>query len=106
MSAPPTAAPEATAPPAAWPAAPHARESHTVTAERDRYVRERLNFQVFTLGRATQAVALVAAVLLSGAFYWATRDVRVLAWAALVHCAQALRYAGFVDTARHYPANR
>ena len=106
MSAPPTAAPEATAPPAAWPAAPHARESHTVTAERDRYVRERLNFQVFTLGRATQAVALVAAVLLWGAFYWATRDVRVLAWAALVHCAQALRYAGFVDTARRYPASR
>ena len=106
MSAPPTAAPEATAPPAAWPAAPHARESHTVTAERDRYVRERLNFQVFTLGRATQAVALVAAVLLWGAFYWATRDVRVLVWAALVHCAQALRYAGFAGTARRYPASR
>lgn len=82
------------------------RQDAARTAERARYVRERLNFQVFTLGRATQAVALVAAVLLWGAFYWATRDVRVLAWAALVHCAQALRYAGFVDTARRYPASR
>ena len=106
MSAPPTAAPEATAPPAAWPAALHARESHTVTAERDRYVRERLNFQVFTLGLATQAVALVAAILLWGAFYWVTRDGRVLGWAAMVHCAQALRYAGFAGTARRYPASR
>ena len=102
MSAPPTKPPKATA----MPMARDAREQQALAADRERYVRERLNFQVFTLGRATQAVALVAAILLWGAFYWATRDVRVLVWAALVHCAQALRYAGFAGTARRYPASR
>ena len=82
------------------------RQDAARTAERARYVRERLNFQVFTLGRATQVVALVAAMLLWGAFYWVTRDARVLVWAAMVHCAQALRYAGFASTARRYPASR
>lgn len=77
-----------------------------MAAERDRYVRERLNFQVFTLGRATQAVALVAAVLLWGAFYWARATCACWCGAALVHCAQALRYAGFAGTARRYPASR
>ena len=102
MSAPPTKPPKATA----MPMARDAREQQALAADRERYVRERLNFQVFTLGRATQAVALVAAILLWGAFYWVTRDGRVLGWAAMVHCAQALRYAGFAGTARRYPASR
>lgn len=98
-------------PDAASPLAPPAsagavRHDAAREAERARFVQERLNLQVYTLGRATQAAAFAGALLLWGVVFWITRDPRCLVWAALVHSAQALRYVGFASTARRYPVHQ
>lgn len=88
-------------PPAPLPVLPEHADS-----EHERLIGERLNFQLFTLGRATQLAAVVAALLLWVVFLLLTRELLVLAWAALVHSAQALRSWNFWRNAREYPASR
>ena len=73
---------------------------------RDRLVGERLNFQLQALGRATQAGAFVAALLLWGIFLYVTGRPQVLIWAALMHAAQAARGYALWRTARAFPRER
>ncbi|MFT4195538.1 ATP-binding protein [Ottowia sp.] len=75
-------------------------------AARERLIRERLNFQLQTLGRATQTGAFLAAVLLWSIFLLLTREPLVLAWAAQMHAVQAVRAALLRRTARDYPPAR
>lgn len=75
-------------------------------SQREQFLAERLNFQLFTLGRATQVAAFAAAVLLWLVFLALTREPLVLAWAALVHTAQLARAWAFRRNARQYPASR
>lgn len=75
-------------------------------SQREQFLAERLNFQLFTLGRATQVAAFAAAVLLWLVFLALTRAPLVLAWAGLVHAAQAARAWAFRRNARAYPAAR
>lgn len=71
----------------------------------ERFIRERLNFQLFTLGRTTQVGAFLAALLLWGIFLLLTRDPLVLVWAAQMHAVQCWRYLLFRRNARDYPAS-
>ncbi|HPK33365.1 MAG TPA: ATP-binding protein [Ottowia sp.] len=75
-------------------------------ATRNRFIRERLNFQLFAMGRTTQMGAFLAAVLLWSIFFLLTREALVFAWAALVHSAQACRSWMFWRNARDYPPSR
>ncbi len=75
-------------------------------ATRNRFIRERLNFQLFAMGRTTQVGAFLAAVLLWSIFFLLTREALVFAWAALVHSAQACRSWMFWRNARDYPPSR
>ncbi len=77
----------------------------TDDATRNRFIRERLNTQLFAMGRTTQMGAFLAAVLWS-IFFLLTREALVFAWAALVHSAQACRSWMFWRNARDYPPSR
>jgi signal transduction histidine kinase len=92
--APPTPPVQPAAPPPPDPAEDAARE---------RFIRERLNFQLFTLGRTTQTGAFLAALLLWGMFLLLTRDALVLVWAAQMHAVQLWRYLLFRRNAHSYP---
>lgn len=69
-------------------------------------VRERLLRQLFALGRTTQWGAVATALLAEGLFYAMTPRPAVIAWALLMHGAQATRWFFLWQNERRYPRAR
>lgn len=69
----------------------------------DAGIRERLNFQLYALGRTTQLGAFLAAVLTWSIFLLLTGRPQVFVWAVLMHAVQAWRSWLFHRTERDYP---